>query len=135
MNSAERDAKLASTKQLIADKVRKPPTDKRGQPNRKVLIFTAFADTAVYLYDELHTWAQNELGIHVALVTGGGDNRTTFQPAGYRQMTDFNHILTNFSPYAKRRSQIASMPQEGEIDLLIATDCISEGQTFKTATT
>jgi SNF2 family DNA or RNA helicase len=126
-----RDAKLQALKQLIADKVRQPPTDKRGQPNRKVLIFTAFADTALYLYDQLHAWAQNELGIHVALVTGAGDNRTTFQPTGYRQMTHFNQILTNFAPRAKRRSQIASMPQTGEIDLLIATDCISEGQNLQ----
>jgi hypothetical protein len=128
---AARDAKLQALKQLIADKVRHPPADKTGRPNRKVLIFTAFADTAVYLYDELHTWAQNELGIHAALVTGEGENRTTFQPAGYRMTTHFNHILTNFAPHAKRRSQIASMPQVGEIDLLIATDCISEGQNLQ----
>jgi len=126
-----RDAKLQELKQLIADKVRHPRTDKNGRPNRKVLIFTAFADTAAYLYDELHTWAQNELGIHAALVTGEGDNRTTFQPAGYRMTTHFNHILTNFAPHAKRRSQISSMPQVGEIDLLIATDCISEGQNLQ----
>jgi hypothetical protein len=126
-----RDAKLQELKQLIAYKVRHPHTDKNGRPNRKVLIFTAFADTAVYLYDELHTWAQNELGMHAALVTGEGDNRTTFQPAGYRISTHFNHILTNFAPHAKRRSQIASMPQMGEIDLLIATDCISEGQNLQ----
>ena len=129
--TAQRDAKLQALKQLIADKVRRPPSDKRGQPNRKVLIFTAFADTALYLYRELHAWAQAELGIHAALVTGSGDNRTTFQPAGYRQMTHFNQILTNFAPTAKRRSQIATMPQSGEIDLLIATDCISEGQNLQ----
>jgi len=127
---ADCDAKLAELKRLIAAKVRQPTTNKVGQPNRKVLVFTAFADTATYLYEQLHAWAR-ELGIHAALVTGGGDNKTTYQPQGYRQHTEFNHILTNFSPIAKQRAKIPSMPQEGEIDLLIATDCISEGQNLQ----
>jgi SNF2 family DNA or RNA helicase len=129
--SPERDAKLAELKKIIAAKVRKPTVNKHGKPNRKVLVFTAFADTAEYLYEQLHGWAQKDLGIHVALVTGGGENRTTFQPKGYRQHTDFNHILTNFSPISKRRAKIQAMPQEGEIDLLIASDCISEGQNLQ----
>ncbi len=124
--TAQRDAKLAELKKLIERKVKHPTTDKLGRPNRKVLVFTAFADTAVYLYNALHDWAQNELGIHIALVTGGPiENRTTF---GENQ---FAHILTNFSPVSKRRSAIKSMPQDGEIDLLIATDCISEGQNLQ----
>jgi SNF2 family DNA or RNA helicase len=127
----ERDAKLAELKEIIAAKVRKPTVNKQGKTNRKVIVFTAFADTAEYLYEQLHEWARNDLGVHAALVTGGGENRTTFQPKGYRQHTDFNHILTNFSPISKRRSKIQSMPQEGEIDLLIASDCISEGQNLQ----
>jgi SNF2 family DNA or RNA helicase len=127
---AERDAKLAELKRLIAAKARRPTTNKSGGPNRKVLVFTAFADTAAYLYEQLHASAR-ELGIHAALVTGGGDNKTTYQPQGYRQHTEFNHILTNFSPIAKQRAKIPTMPQEGEIDLLIATDCISEGQNLQ----
>jgi SNF2 family DNA or RNA helicase len=126
----ERDAKLAELKRLIAAKAGQPTTNKDGKPNRKVLVFTAFADTATYLYENLHQWAY-ELGIHTALVTGGGDNRTTYQPQGYRQHTEFNHILINFSPIAKQRAKIPSMPQEGEVDLLIATDCISEGQNLQ----
>jgi hypothetical protein len=118
-------------KTLITAKVRKPTTNKDGQPNRKVLVFTAFADTAAYLYDNLHTWAEQEFGIDAALVTGGGDNKSTYQPKGYRQHTEFNHILTNFSPIAKQRAKIPSLPQDGEIDLLIATDCISEGQNLQ----
>lgn len=51
--SVERDAKLADLKELIAEKVRNPTINKHGQPNRKVLVFTAFADTAVYLYEGL----------------------------------------------------------------------------------
>lgn len=122
----ERDAKLADLKRIIERKVRQPGTDKLGRPNRKVLVFTAFADTATYLYTALRDWARDELGIHIAMVSGGSaENKTTFGKA------DFNHILTNFSPVAKKRSLVRSMPQDGEIDLLIATDCISEGQNLQ----
>lgn len=124
--SVERDAKLAELKELIAKKVKHPTTNKHGQPNRKVLVFTAFADTAVYLYEGLREWARVELKINLALVTGGSAaNKTTFGK------NEFNHILTNFSPFAKKRAQIPSMQQDGEIDLLIATDCISEGQNLQ----
>jgi hypothetical protein len=127
----ERDAKLAELKALIAKKVKHPSKNKTGKLNKKVLVFTAFADTAEYLFVNLHEWALNELGIHSALVVGTGENRTTFRPAGYEQHTDYNRILTNFSPISKRREKIPSMPQSGEIDLLIATDCISEGQNLQ----
>ena len=117
--SVERDAKLAELKALIAEKVKHPTTNKHGKPNRKVLVFTAFADTAVYLYEGLREWATLELKINLALVTGGSAaNKTTFGK------NEFNHVLTNFSPFAKKRAQIPSMRQDGEIDLLIATDCI-----------
>ncbi len=122
----ERDAKLTELKELIAEKVKHPTTDKQGRPNRKVLIFTAFADTALYLYDALREWATKELSIHTALVTGGAaESKTTFG------RNEFNHILTNFSPVSKYRRKISSMSQAGEIDLLIATDCISEGQNLQ----
>jgi SNF2 family DNA or RNA helicase len=126
-----RDAKLAELKAIIAQKVNHPETDKEGRPNRKVIVFTAFSDTARYLYEQIHRWAQDELQIHAALVTGSGENQTTYQPASYRQMTDFNAILTNFSPRSKHRQRMGNMPQSGEIDLLIATDCISEGQNLQ----
>jgi superfamily II DNA or RNA helicase len=136
LNAAEavtpdRDAKLAELKTLVAKKAQHPTTTKDGRLNRKVLVFTAFADTAKYLYDQLAEWAQSELGICTALVTGSGDNRTTYQPGGYTKATEFNHILTNFSPIAKNREKMSAMPQTGEIDLLIATDCISEGQNLQ----
>ena len=121
----ERDAKLKELKRLIERKVKDPTTNKRGESNKKVLVFTAFADTAEYLYHALWSWAHKELGIHLALVTGGGGNQTTFGK------TDFNQILTNFSPRSKNRDKIPSMAQVGEIDLLIATDCISEGQNLQ----
>ena len=124
--SVERDAKLAELKELISEKVKHPTTNKHGKSNRKVLVFTAFADTAVYLYEGLREWATVELKINLALVTGGSAaNKTTFGK------NEFNHILTNFSPFAKKRAQIPSMQQDGEIDLLIATDCISEGQNLQ----
>lgn len=123
--SPERDAKLKELKELIRRKVADPTTNNLGQPNKKVLVFTAFADTATYLFDSLRSWAHKDLGINIALVAGSGDNHTTFGK------TDFNQILTNFSPRSKNRDKMQSMPQEGEIDLLIATDCISEGQNLQ----
>jgi hypothetical protein len=127
----DRDQKLAELKVLIAEKAHRPTKNKEGKLNRKVLVFTAFADTASYLYENLHDWALKELGIQSALVLGTGENKTTFQPPGFQRLTEYNHILTNFSPISKRRAKISSMPQEGEIDLLIATDCISEGQNLQ----
>ncbi len=116
--TTNRDAKLAKLKELIAEKV--------NQPNRKVLVFTAFADTAAYLYNALEDWATKELGIHIATVSGGKDgSKTSF---GKRE---FGNILTNFSPNSKKRHLMESMPQDKEIDLLIGTDCISEGQNLQ----
>jgi SNF2 family DNA or RNA helicase len=123
--TVDRDAKLKELKRLIERKIRNPSTNKLGEPNRKVLVFTAFADTASYLFDALMPWAAKEFGTHTALVSGGGANHTTFGKS------DFNQILTNFSPRSKKRERISSMPQAGEIDLLIATDCISEGQNLQ----
>jgi SNF2 family DNA or RNA helicase len=123
--TVERDNKLAELKQLITAKVLHPTVDKLGHENKKVIVFTAFADTAIYLYENLVKWAKGDLGINVALVCGGGDLRTTF---GNKT---FNEVLTNFSPRSKQRSKIPTMPQSGEIDLLIATDCISEGQNLQ----
>lgn len=124
--TVERDAKLKELKRLIAGKVRNHGLDKDGKHKRKVLVFTAFADTSAYMYESLVDWAHDELGIHVATVTGGaGGNQTTL---GGR---NFNEILTNFSPVAKKRYAMKGMPQDEEIDLLIATDCISEGQNLQ----
>lgn len=119
------DAKLDALKKLIAAKVANPTINKLNQPNKKVIVFTAFADTAAYLYESLLEWGTKEQGLNMALVAGGGDTRTTFGE------NSFIHILTNFSPRAKHRNKIPSMPQDGEIDLIIATDCISEGQNLQ----
>ena len=120
------DAKLAEIRKLIERKVRHPEKNTRGEDNRKVIVFCAFADTAAYLYEALEDWAQKVLGVHIALVSGGTrPNRTTFGKP------EFSQILTNFSPRAKQRAKMKSMPQDGEIDIMIATDCISEGQNLQ----
>jgi SNF2 family DNA or RNA helicase len=122
----DRDAKLAELKKIIEQKVRHPTTNNHGEENRKIIVFCAFADTAAYLYENLEDWARNKLSVHIALVSGGAKpNRTTFGHA------DFSQILTNFSPRAKQRAKMKTMPQDGEIDILIATDCISEGQNLQ----
>ena len=124
--NAKRDAKLNELRRLIKEKVENPAKTKDGKDNRKVLIFTAFADTAEYLYESLKDWITQSLGLHCALVSGGAKkNQTTFG------RNDFDYILTNFSPIAKNRDKIGTMQQDDEIDILIATDCISEGQNLQ----
>ncbi|MBY6260843.1 helicase [Azospirillum sp. 412522] len=117
----DRDDKIAQLRRLIADKVANPI----NPGNRKIIVFTAFADTADYLYSELSGWARDDLGLHTAKVTGAGANRTTLP--GLR--TDLGTILTAFAPRSKGRP--AEAAAEGELDLLIATDCISEGQNLQ----
>jgi SNF2 family DNA or RNA helicase len=122
----DRDAKLIELKKIIENKVRHPTKNSKGEFNRKAIVFCAFADTAAYLYEALETWARKELGVHIALVSGGArPNRSTFGKA------DFGHILTNFAPRAKNRAKMKTMPQDQEIDILIGTDCISEGQNLQ----
>ncbi|OQW95491.1 MAG: hypothetical protein BWK79_02270, partial [Beggiatoa sp. IS2] len=122
--TAARDAKLKVLQGLIVQKVQQPTLNQDARKNRKVLVFTAFADTAQYLYTHLEMFAKN-LGIHSALVVGGtGKNKTTLGKS------DFESILTNFSPMSKERAKTSSTVSE-EIDLLIATDCISEGQNLQ----
>ena len=121
-----RDAKLAELKARIASKARNPTRDKDGQPNRKVLVFTAYADTARYLYDQLHPWARQELGLHASLVVGSGENAST-----YTASTSFTDVLLDFSPRSKRRAELRAKPDSAEVDLLIASDCISEGQNLQ----
>ncbi|WP_346296414.1 SNF2-related protein [Rhodopseudomonas sp. P1] len=116
-----RDDKLDRLKTLIAEKVRQP----LNPGNKKIIVFTAFADTAQYLFQQLSDWALDELGLHSALVTGAGRNKTTLP----EKRTDLTSILTAFSPRSKERPE--ELASEGDIDLLIATDCISEGQNLQ----
>ncbi|MBS0398507.1 MAG: helicase [Proteobacteria bacterium] len=118
---AARDAKLIALREVIAHKCRNPI----NPGNRKVIVFTAFADTARYLYEQLAPWAKATLGVDSALVTGAGSNQATLP--GLRK--DLASILTAFAPRAKERPE--EFAAEGDLDLLIATDCISEGQNLQ----
>lgn len=119
-----RDAKLAELRRLIQQKITQPTQTLDGKPNRKVLVFSAFADTAHYLYEQLKPDLQSE-GIHVALVSGGGGCQSTLG------RTEFNEILTLFSPVSKKRNLNPLLSDMAQIDVLIATDCISEGQNLQ----
>ena len=120
--TSDRDAKLEQLKQLIAAKVQNPAKNRDAKENRKVLVFTAFADTANYLYDNLYEWAKETLNIESAVVTGGASRSELVR-------NDFDEILTHFSPISKERDE--DEDELPEIDLLIATDCISEGQNLQ----
>ena len=115
------DAKLECLKDLIGRKLEEPI----NTGNRKVLIFTAFADTAGYLYDNLAPYIKQRFNLETAKVTGSDRSKSTL-----RQHYDFQAILTLFSPVAKEKALV--LPNEpAEIDILIGTDCISEGQNLQ----
>lgn len=117
----EEDVKLQHIKAQIADKIANPI----NPGNKKILIFTAFADTANYLYKNLAKGPLESGGLHFGMVTGQDTPKTTLG-TGY----DFQSLLTLFSPRSKEKAMV--MPDEpGEIDILIGTDCISEGQNLQ----
>ncbi|MXY92048.1 MAG: ATP-dependent helicase [Caldilineaceae bacterium SB0670_bin_27] len=116
----ERDGKLARLKQQIRDRDANRTTDRNGLENRKLLVFTTFKDTGEYLYDNLQELAV-ELNLNIAMVSGDA-TLTSAVP------NNFNSILDNFAPVARGRSDSDS---GCDIDLLIATDCISEGQNLQ----
>ncbi len=119
---ASRDAKLYALKNLIAQKCETPINEN----NRKIIVFTAFSDTANYLYEHVAEWARDELGVYAAQITGSGTNKTNLPG----QSSNFDSLLASFSPVSKERSKIDEGATK-EIDLLIATDCISEGQNLQ----
>ena len=119
----EHDSKL---QQLVADLQHKFDHPINGN-NKKVIIFTAFSDTAEYLYNCLAGKIKNKYGLNVALVTGDVEARSTMK---LREKLDFNKVLTLFSPISKERAAIYPHLHE-DIDVLIATDCISEGQNLQ----
>ena len=118
----EHDSKLQALKQVIERKQAEPI----NAGNRKLLIFSAFADTAEYIYRELSPYCKKELDLDCALITGTGDGATTLK--GFSP--NLNDILTCFSPISKERELI--LPgSTANIDILIATDCSSEGQNLQ----
>ena len=119
----EHDSKL---QQLITDLKEKFAHPINGN-NKKVIIFTAFSDTAQYLYDCLAERIKKEENLNVALVTGDVEARSTLK---LNEKLDFNKVLTLFSPISKEREAVYPHLKE-EIDVLIATDCISEGQNLQ----
>lgn len=118
---ASRDAKLKDLKELILEKIKKP----LNKGNKKVVVFSAFADTVKYLYTELSPWLL-EKKLYSAQVTGGDTNKTNMPNC----KSGLSSILINFSPLSKKR--IAVYPDEkNQIDILFCTDCISEGQNLQ----
>ncbi len=118
----EHDSKLQVLFDVIDEKIEHPI----NLGNKKIIIFTAFADTAEYLFDTVSVYCKKKFGLDTALITGSVDGKTTVK--GLR--TDLNTVLTCFSPISKGKDLL--MPnQKAEIDVLIATDCISEGQNLQ----
>ena len=116
----EDDAKLQHVKEVVAQKIAEP----LNPGNRKVLIFTAFADTASYLFDNLAP-SLLQRGVQTAKVTGSDAPKTTLAKS-----YDFQGVLTLFSPRSKEKEVV--LPNEpAELDVLIGTDCISEGQNLQ----
>lgn len=118
----EHDSKLQELLKLVSEKIENPI----NPGNKKVLIFSAFSDTAEYLYDNVSAYIKDKYGLETAVITGSIDGKTTIK--GFR--ATLNNVLTCFSPISKGRDVL--MPGSNtEIDILIATDCISEGQNLQ----
>lgn len=118
----EHDAKLQELYRVIDHKMAHPI----NEGNKKIIIFTAFADTASYLYDHVSVYVKTQYGLNSAMVTGSVEGRTTCP----KLRSDLNTVLTCFSPISKDRDLFDGIPKE-DIDILIATDCISEGQNLQ----
>lgn len=118
----EHDSKLQKLLSVINEKIRNPI----NEGNKKVIIFTAFADTAEYLYNNVSKFVKKNFGLNTAMISGSVEGRTTCQ----KLKADLNTVLTCFSPISKDKELL--MPNDTtEIDVLIATDCISEGQNLQ----
>lgn len=118
----EHDTKLQTLFRLLDDKMAHPI----NPGNKKVIIFTAFSDTAGYLYEHVSEYMKNRYGLDTAVITGAIDGKTTAK--GLKPT--LNNVLTCFSPISKDKAVL--LPNNPtEIDVLIATDCISEGQNLQ----
>ena len=117
----EHDSKLNELVELIINKVNNPI----NEGNKKVIIFSAFADTADYIYKCIAENLKNHYGLNTCKITGSGTNECTIE-----MNKEFNNLLLNFSPKSKHRDMLDPMSKD-DIDILIATDCISEGQNLQ----
>ena len=120
--SPEHDSKL----QMLIEDLKHKFEHPINPGNKKVIIFTAFADTANYLYDQLAARSTSDCGSKVALITGSTEGKCTIP----KFPMSFNNVLTYFSPVSIDRAALFPNATE-EIDVLIATDCISEGQNLQ----
>lgn len=118
----EYDGKLQSLLKVISDKIENPINSK----NKKVLIFSAFSDTAEYLYEHVSAYIKEKYGLNTAVITGSIDGKTTIK----NFKATLNNVLTCFSPISKDKAVLLPDSND-EIDILIATDCISEGQNLQ----
>lgn len=118
----DHDTKLQTLFQLIDDKIQHP----FNPGNKKILLFSAFSDTVDYLYNEVAPTIKKKYDLDTAMITGTTDGRTTVK----LKRANLNTVLTLFSPISKDKELL--MPDDpAEIDILIATDCISEGQNLQ----
>lgn len=119
----EHDSKLREIEKVIRQKIENPINGN----NQKIVIFTAFADTADYLYGELAHIIQDSYGLNSGIITGTRNPETNCPGVP----KDFNSVLTCFSPKSKNRDAFGQTLAGKNIDILIATDCISEGQNLQ----
>lgn len=119
----DHDSKL----QLLIDDIRSKFANPINPGNKKIIIFTAFSDTAQYLYENIASLIKERTGLNTALISGDVEARCTIKT---REKMDFNKVLTLFSPISKEKAAVYPNLHE-EIDVLIATDCISEGQNLQ----
>jgi len=117
------DAKIQKLKAFISEKIEFTPVN---NGNKKILIFSTFSDTVAYLYDNLAPYFK-KLGINSAMVTGDGENAKTTLTGTF----NYQEILMYFSPISKSRDKISTSDKTANIDILFATDCISEGQNLQ----
>ncbi len=118
----ENDGKLQSLLNVISNKIENPINSN----NKKVLIFSAFSDTAEYLYEHVSAYIKEKYGLNTAVITGSIDGKTTIK----NFKATLNNVLTCFSPISKDKAVLLPDSND-EIDILIATDCISEGQNLQ----
>lgn len=118
----EYDGKLQKLLDVISKKIENPINTN----NKKVLIFSAFSDTAEYLYEHVSTYIKEKYGLNTAVITGSIDGKTTIK----NFKATLNNVLTCFSPISKDKAVLLPDSND-EIDILIATDCISEGQNLQ----
>lgn len=119
----EHDSKL----QMLIEDIRNKFANPINGDNKKIIVFTAFSDTAQYLYENIAPLIKERTGLNTALVSGDVEARSTLK---IREKLDFNKVLTLFSPISKEKASLYPKLNE-EIDVLIATDCISEGQNLQ----